>query len=149
MDRVSWYPDSAASKATIDFPQFDSRYHGGFAIVGQVYNHGGHAVTDEIRFVFMPMPNVQSAARGTITLTERNGGEIYWRRRDQKYEYMSDFNMFDGSNTANYGILACNFQLQSRNPGGTLVDRIEFTKPQVWRTQRDVRWDLELEIANF
>ena len=146
LDRVSWYPDSASSTASISFPRFDTARYRAFAIVLKQYNAYGTDITDLVNFEFSPMPYIQAAAHGTVTLAHNNGGELWWKRREDKWEAFSDFNLFTGANRADYGFFGASFQFQNATAGTTSVDRLVFSTPQVYQSSRSIRHDLELWV---
>ena len=146
LDRVTWRPDSATSTANIDFPVLDTARYRAFAIVLKQYNAYGQDISDTVRFEFSPMPLISAAARGTVTIAHDNGGELYWKRREDKWEVMSDFSLFTGANRGDYGFFGANFQFQAQTPGTTSVDRLHFSTPQVYQSSRSIVHALELWV---
>ena len=144
LDRVDWRPNAVGSTANIDFPELDTAQYSGIGFWVNIYNSGGHDVWYRVPFLLEPLPNVQSVATGSITITHLDGGEMSWEHRNEAADiHFSDFNLPGGANQANYQKFGCNFQLQHRStPGGTRINRVSFRAPQVYHGT--LRWEIEM-----
>ena len=145
LDRVRWQPNAANSTASIDFPTQDARDLEAITLWLNMYNAGGHSIWYRVPFPLDPLPNIQAAARGTVTINHINGGEMSWEHRAEQAEIIfSDFSRHGGVAQANYQKFGCNWQFQSRTPGGTSFDRIAFSTPAVYASS--IVWELELWV---
>ena len=146
LDQADWRPNAVGSTANIDFPELDTAQYSGLAFLVYIYNSGGHDVSEILNFQLEPLPPIQAAATGTVTITDRYGGNMTWERRVSPAGIeWGDFNLFGGANQANYGKFGCNFQLQHRTTTGTSrIDRVHFSQPQVWQASNNIRWRIEL-----
>ena len=140
-DAVDWWPNAVGSTAAIDFPVWDAAHYSGFCVIVEIYNSGGHDVSEVLQFLVEPLPAISAAARGTVTLFHNNSIVMRWQRRvDPASWEWTDFSPYGGIAQNNYGRFGASGQLQSRNPNGTTVDRFALASPAVYSTSSNIRW---------